>query len=200
MIGAIRDRLHGKARTLLNLGCGGDHNDACLKREFVVTGIDTSEAMVALAPGLNPEGEYLAGDMRSVRLGSKADAVTIFDSLLSEEDLWASFTTAFEHLRPGGVFVTYSEVTREQFRQNRTRASTRSKGDVEITLVENDYDPDPDDTTFESTLLFLIRRVGVLTVEIDRHTLGIFPLGDWERLLHKYGFEVTRSALDVADH
>jgi SAM-dependent methyltransferase len=200
--GAIRARAQGKVRNLLNLGCGGGHNDAHLKRQFTVTGVDTSEAMLYLARDLNPEIEYLPGDMRSVRLGRTFDAVTIFDSIdymLTEADLRQTFVTAFEHLRPGGVFVTYAEITRERFRQNRTRASTRSKGDVEITLVENDYDPNPEDTTFESTHVYLIRRGGDLTVEVDRHTMGIFPDSAWHHLLREAGFEVTRSELDVPD-
>jgi len=64
---------------------------------------------------LNPEVAYCIGDMRSVRLEKVFDAVMIADSIdymLTSEDLRAAFETALVHLKPGGVFCTYVEVTR----------------------------------------------------------------------------------------
>lgn len=95
------------AATLLDLGCGGGHNDWTLKKHFQVTGVDISPEMLELAARLNPEAEYLQGDMRTVRLGRLFDAVVIADSIdymLTEVDLRAAFVTAYEHLKPGGVF------------------------------------------------------------------------------------------------
>ncbi|MBE3088552.1 MAG: class I SAM-dependent methyltransferase [Chloroflexi bacterium] len=98
-------------RSLLDLGCGGGHNDAALKRHFSVTGVDISPPMLSLAQSLNPEVSYLQGDMRSLRLEQRFDAVLIADSIdymCSEEDLLAAFDTAFFHLKEGGVFITYA--------------------------------------------------------------------------------------------
>jgi SAM-dependent methyltransferase len=185
-----------EARTLLDLGCGGGHNDNTLKRYFEVTGVDVSEAMLSLARRLNPEVTYLLGDMRTVRLGKTFDVVFIADSIdymLTLDDLRAAFVTAFVHLKPGGVFCTYAEVTVESFRQNRTECTTRAQGDVEITFIENYYDPDPTDTTYESTFVYLIRRGGRLEIETDRHLGGIFSLETWPRLLREVGFEVQQT-------
>lgn len=68
-------------RSLLDLGCGGGHNDATLKRHFSVTGVDISPPMLSLAQSLNPEVSYLQGDMRSLRLEQRFDAVLIADSI-----------------------------------------------------------------------------------------------------------------------
>jgi len=181
------------------LGCGGGHNDYTLKRHFKVTGVDVSESMLALARGLNPEVEYLVGDMRDLRLERTFDAVMIADSIdymLTVEDLRAAFATAHAHLNPGGVFVTYAEETSESFRQNRSRCSTHARGNVEITFVENLYDPDPADTTYESTFVYLIRRRGRLEIETDRHLGGVFPLETWPRLLKEVGFRVEQLSLE----
>src|SRR6266571_1133387 len=107
----IRRRVPG-ASTLLHLGCGGGHLDRTLKRSFEITGIDASPSMLALARGLNPKVAYRVGDMRSVRLGRRFDAVLIADSVAymqTEKELRAAFRTAWVHLAPGGVFVTYVE-------------------------------------------------------------------------------------------
>ena len=59
-------------------------------------------------------------------------------------------------------------------------------------LIENQHDPDPADTTYESTFIYLIRRRGRLWVETDRHRLGLFPLRVWRRLLRETGFRVAQ--------
>ena len=190
----IQDHSPLEARTFLNLGCGGGHNDCTLKKHFDVTGLDTSEAMLKLAKQLNPQVTYLAGDMRTVRLDKAFDAVTIFDSvnyMVTMEDLRAAFATAFVHLKPGGVLLTLVEATPDGFEQNWTQCSTHTDGDIEIAFVENVYDPDPGDTTYEATFVYLVRRGGRLEIETDRHVCGIFALETWRSLLKEVGFEVS---------
>jgi len=139
----IKEHSRIEVKTLLHLGCGGGHNDYTFKKYFKVTSLDISEDMLGLAKKLNPEVNYKYGDMRTIRLEEKFDAVTILDSInyiKTVEDLQRTFITAYEHLKPGGVFLTFVEQIAGQFKQNNTTYSTHSKGDVEITFVENDYD------------------------------------------------------------
>jgi len=187
---------------VLNLGCGGGHNDYTLARYFDVTGVDISPDMLALARELNPQVTYVSGDMRSVRLGQGFDAVTVFDSITymrTAESLKAAFLTAFSHLRPGGVFVTTVEESKETFVQNHTRHLTRKRGEVEITLVENDYDPNPDDTCIEANFIYLIRRRGELTLETDCHLLGLFEMKTWIDTMMAAGLEVFTRKSETAD-
>ena len=191
----IRKHSQSDVKTLLHLGCGGGHNDSTLKKHFEVTGVDVSEAMLGLARRLNPEVTYVIGDMRTVRLGKVFDAVAVFDSLaymLTEDDLRAAFVTAFVHLKPGGVCCTYVEQSKERFQQNRTRCSTHARGDVEITFIENSYDPGPTNSAYEATFVYLIRRSGKLQIETDRHLVGLFPLDTRLGLLKDVGFEVRQ--------
>lgn len=190
-------------KRILNMGCGGGHNDFTLKKHFEVTGVDISEKMLALARDLNPEVTYLTGDMRTVRMDSKFDAVTIFDSvnyMASVNDLRALFRTSFDHLNPGGVMITYVEEWKETFRQNKTTHLVREKGDIEITLVENYYDPDPDDTSYEGNFIYFIRRRGELTIESDYHLLGIFPLQTWIDTMRETGFIAYRERSQIPNH
>ena len=189
----IRQHSQIEAETLLNLGCGGGHNDYTLKKHFRLTGVDVSEDMLGLARRRNPEVAYLSGDMRSVRLGEKFDAVVIFDSvsyMLTEEDLRAAFETAFVHVKPGGVFLTYQEIIPQAFKQNRVKHQVGADGDVEIVFIENSYDPDPSDSTIEATFVYLIRRGGTLQIETDRHLCGMFETQTWLALLRETGFDV----------
>lgn len=182
-------------RRVLNLGCGGGHNDFTLKNSFDLTGVDISDDMLALARHLNPEVEYVAGDMRSVRLGREFDAVVIFDSInymRTLDSLGAAFKTACSHLKPGGVMLTCAERTRESFQQNLTLNSTHKRGEIEITLVKNYYDPDPDDNWYEANFVYLIRRSGELTIEADCHLLGLFSQSEWLDLMRGWGCDIRQ--------
>ncbi|NOQ54770.1 MAG: methyltransferase domain-containing protein [Thermoplasmata archaeon] len=193
----IKGRAVGPVETLLHLGSGGGHMDFTLKEQFQVTGVDLSEGMAGHARTLNPEAEYLIGDMRDVRLGRTFDAVTILDSItymISEAELKAAFETAWAHLRPGGVFLTYAETTKEGYVNHETYIHTGEKGNTSVTIVEVDYDPDPDDTTVEYTVVYLIRRDDKLTIETERHIQGLFPLEVWPRTLESVGFDVEQRA------
>ena len=193
--GVLKRHSWPSPRTLLHLGCGAGHNDWTFKKHFTVTGVDISEEMLALAGKLNPEAAYHSGDMRTVRLGEVFDAVVILDSInymTTEEDLGRAFATAWEHVKPGGVFLTCVEQIGEQFPQNYTSCSEHRKGNVEVTFIENYYDPDPGDTSYEATMVYLIRRAGDLDIRTDRHLCGVFPMETRLRLLRDTGFEVQQ--------
>lgn len=190
---AILAHATGPIITLLDLGCGGGHNDSHLKKRFEVTGVDINPGMLANARKLNPEVKYVQGDMRSVMLGRKFDSVIIADSImymLTEQDMVAAFRTAYGHLRPGGVFCTYAEVLPDKFSGGVSVNSPGKAGDTEVTLVEYKWDPDVNDTTLEFLFLFIIKEKGAVRVETDRHTCGIFSKDVWVGALRRAGFNV----------
>jgi len=190
-------------RTVLNLGCGGGHVDFGMKKHFTITGVDLSNEMLGLARTLNPEATYLQGDMRTVRLLKTFDAVLLHDAInymLTVEDLRAAFETAYYHLRPGGVMLTIVELHKARFEQHHTRAFTRSAGDIELTYIENHYDPDPADTTYEYLLVYLIRTSGKLEIATDRHKCGLFELDDWPRLMADVGFEIEHGEFTHSEY
>jgi SAM-dependent methyltransferase len=180
-------------KNLLHLGCGGGRNDFTFQKHFDVTGVDISKEMLKLAKDLNPESAYIQGDMRSIRLGRTFDSVATLDSInymKNEEELSQLFQTAYEHLNPGGVFLTVVEESRERFKQNRTISSTHSRGKTQITFIENSFDPDPDDDHFEMTFIYLIRDEGDLDIHTDSHIWGLFKMDTWRQVLKTTGFDV----------
>jgi len=181
-------------QTILHLGYGGGHNDFVFKKCFQTTGIDKSAAMLALARKLNPEVKYICADMRTFRLDHLFDAIVAVDSiayLTTEEDLQKMFTTVFSHLNTGGVFMFIVEDEYENFKQNNTTSYSTFKGNIEITFIDNRYDPDPADTSYESTFIYLIRRNGKLEIHTDQHICGLFKSDSYTKLLNETGFEVN---------
>lgn len=195
----IKENSTVDVKTLLHLGCGGGRNDYTFKKHFDVTGVDISEEMLRMAKELNPDADYINGDMRSLRLEKTFDCVTALDSvnyMKDEEDLIQLFRTAHAHLNPGGVFLTLVEESCERFKQNRTISSTHSSGDIQITFVENSYDPDPRDNQFEMTFIYLVRRKGSLEICTDFHIWGLFPMDTWRKLLKDADFDIRELKFD----
>jgi SAM-dependent methyltransferase len=110
------------ARTVLDLGCGtGAHAQALARLGYAVHGVDRSIGMLELAQQRRasladgPDADLMdrlsfsLGDVRSVRLDSRFDAVVALFHVASyqttNEALRALFDTARQHLRPGGVFL-----------------------------------------------------------------------------------------------
>jgi len=189
----IREHSRIKTNTLLNLGSGAGNLDWAMKMNFDITGVDLSPDMVRISQKANPEIAYHVGDMRMVRLDKQFDAVIIHDVInymLTPDDLKAAFITAHAHLKPKGLLITTAEEWTGHLKQNRVRHQVETKDNIEIVFIENYYDPDPNDTTYEGTFIYLIRQNGVLQIETDHHVAGIFPLPLWSDLMKEVGFEV----------
>ncbi len=198
----IRRHSGGPAVTLLDIGCGGGKNAWNLKADFRVTGLDLSPAMLAQAKELNPDCEFVQGDMRTFRLGRAFDAVLMDDAishLNCRADFVAAFRSAHAHLNPGGVLVATPDVTTETFRQNKTTVTRSTRDGLDVVFVENAYDPDPSDDRYETTILYLIRDRGRLRIETEHWTMGLFSLETWRQVLREAGFEVHESACRVGD-
>ncbi len=184
----LREKLGPGRHTLLDLGVGGGHNLSHLTGEFVATGVDLSEEMLAHSRRLNSNVEHHLGDMRTVRLGRTFNAVVILDSvscLSSQADLRATLQTAAAYLRPGGVLIMAPDWFRETFRDQFVSHVTRCRGDTVLTCIEYLHDPDPADTTVEIVMFFLIREKGQLRIEQDRHTLGLFRKATWLNMMYQ---------------
>jgi len=201
-LAVLREKLGPGRHEILELGVGGGHNLSHLTGEFQATAVDLSEEMLKHSITLNPSVEHHIGDMRTIRLGKTFKAVIIHDAIdymLTVADLRATFATAAAHLEPGGVFVTAPDHFQETYRDPCVHSSTRSDGQTELTFIEFDYDPNSEDTTVESIMIYLIREGGVLRIEHDRHVTGLFPLQTWLDLLAEAGFQVEHSRCEHED-
>jgi len=186
---------------LLDVGCGAGHHHLFLKDNYKVMGIDGSEKMLKLAKKRNPDLIYHPGDMRTFQLNRKFDVVMAMDMImynLTYQDLEKTLRNLFNHLKPGGVLLFYVENLKGKFEQNKTRFKKHKKGNIQIVLIENDYDPDPDDTEFECHLIFLIRKEGRLQIEVDKHHMGLFELDRCLSILKDLNFKTHLYDLDFS--
>ena len=195
---ALRAKLGPGRHSVLELGSGGGHTLSHLTADFDMTAVDLSPEMLALSQELNPGVPHHQGDMREIRLDQTFDSVAIHDAvcyLLSEADLMATFATAREHLRPGGVLLLSPDHLAESYTSPTVLHWICNQAEPSFTVIEYCHDPDPMDTTIESLFFFLLTEGGELRVEQDRHLTGLFHSETWLRLLDEAGFEAELVSL-----
>lgn len=193
----IKEHSKIEPKTLLHLGCGAGGNDYIFKRHFKVTGVDISKGMLKIAKQLNPEVNYYNHDMRTLELEEYFDVVAIPDSIgymITVKDLKRAIFTSFKHLKPGGILLIVANI-KEEFTENNF-FYTGSKKDIKIIVFENNYIPDPDGTTYEATIIYLIRQKGKLEIHSDRHIIGLFKLEIWLTIFKEFDFKVKQIKME----
>lgn len=178
--------------TVLELGSGGGNNASHLKARFGMTLVEPSPGMLEVSRRLNPDCEHVQGDMRTVRLGRRFDAVFVHDAVVymtTEADLKAAMETAFVHCEPGAVALFAPDHVRENFRPSTDHGGQDGDGRG-LRYLEWTWDPDPADSAYVVDYAYLLReRDGSVRVEHDRHIEGLFARADWLRWLSAAGFQ-----------
>jgi trans-aconitate methyltransferase len=158
--------------------------------------------MIEQARRINPDVEYVQGDIRDARLGRTFDAVLAHDAIsymTSMEELRSVYRTAAEHLPPGGIMLALPEELRERLAAAQPSAETCIAGDTILTVLETQYDPDPTDHSFENVYVFLVREGDRLRVEVDRHVNGVFELEEFLDAMRAAGFDPAAERWELSD-
>jgi SAM-dependent methyltransferase len=198
---AFARAIAGPAATLLELGYGAGHNACHLKAHVACTLADISEPMLALSRARNPECEHVTGDMRTLRLERRFDAVLAHDGvtyMTTEPDLRAAIETAFVHTRPGGAAIFTPDDVADTF-VDRTETFEGDDGDRALRCLEWSWDPIPGDDKARTEYALLLREGGEVRAIHDRHETGLFPRATWIRLLGEAGFAVERVGRPIGD-
>jgi hypothetical protein len=200
-----RALIEGSSRpltTLLELGSGGGNNASHLKARFNMTLVEPSSGMLEVSRRLNPDCEHVHGDMRTIRLGRRFDAVFVHDAVVymtTEADLKAAIETAFLHCERGGVALFAPDHVRENFRASTDHGGHDGEGRG-LRYLEWTWDPDPSDSVYVVDYAYLLReRDGSVRAEHDRHIEGLFARADWLRWLADAGFQATVVPLEHSE-
>jgi SAM-dependent methyltransferase len=187
----IRSAARRPVREVLELGSGGGNNASHMKRHFAMTLVEPSDGMRRLSLALNPECEHLSGDMRTVRLGRRFDAVFVHDAVMymtGEDDLRAALATVAEHLAPGGVALVAPDVTAETFSEATEHGGGEDAAGRRARYLMWTLPPAPGESVFETHYAFLLREPdGRVTSAHDVHREGLFPRATWLRLFREVG-------------
>ena len=187
----IRTAASRPVRGVLELGSGGGNNASHMKRHFAMTLVEPADGMRALSRALNPECEHLAGDMRTVRLGRRFDAVFVHDAVMymtTENDLRAALTTIAAHLAPGGAALVAPDATTETFSGETEHGGGEDGNGRSARYLQWTLPPENGGTVFETHYAFLLREPdGTVRSAHDVHREGLFSRAAWLRLFGEVG-------------
>jgi SAM-dependent methyltransferase len=189
---------------MLEIGSGGGNNALHMKAAFAsVTLVDLSPQMLEVSRQLNPDCEHIQGDMRTLRLDRTFDAVFIHDAIdymTTTEALKQAIETAYVHCKSGGMTLFVPDQVRETFEPSTDHGGEDGDGRA-IRYLEWSYDPDENDTTYITDYVIVMREGDEpVTVENDRHVVGLFPRDEWLRLLRESGFTADFVVDDYQRH
>lgn len=189
----ILARASRPVQSALELGSGGGHVAFHLKRQLAMTLSDVSAAMLAQSRQLNPECTHVQGDMRSLRIDRRFDAVFVHDAIeymTCESDLALVMSTAFHHCEPGGLAIFVPDQVTETFAPSTDCGGVDAADGRGARYLEWTYDPDPGDTIVTTHYSFLLREQdGRMSTATETHLGGLFPQDSWLRLVEQAGFE-----------
>ncbi|AZM53852.1 SAM-dependent methyltransferase [Streptomyces sp. WAC 01529] len=111
---ALIERHLSGASTLVDFGCGTGRDVEILARHYDCIGVDLQPGMVEYARRVRPGLDLRVGDMRTVRLRKRVDAVTCLGNSLAyvhdNPGIGRVFSTFAAHARAGGILVVCSPV------------------------------------------------------------------------------------------
>lgn len=187
---------------VLELGCGIGANASHMKAWFQMFLSDRSPAMLKECAHFNPELPRYEGDLRSLRLDRRFDAVFVHDAasyLLTEEDLSALAETVEVHLRPGGVALICPDDLQENFRPETSSGGHDGTDGRSLRYVEWSRPGDAPNEVLTDFALLLKDADGTVSVAHDRHRTGRLPGHEWRRALASVGLEVEQRALEHSE-
>jgi SAM-dependent methyltransferase len=183
--------------SILDLGSGtGVHAHELATRGYEVVGVDRSESMLEVARRGRSDAKFLHGDLRSVDVGRRFDAVVLFFAVLgyqlSDSDVLAALRTSRQHLEQGGLLafdVWYGPAVLAQRPSTRTR--TVDWGDRHV-VRKSSGTLDPDRPTVRVDFELTIAGDESAPPVHETHEMRYFSSSDLERHLVDAGFELMR--------
>ena len=190
--------MHSAPHAILDLGCGtGNHDLLLARRGHEVTGLDLSEAQLAIARRKAREARlpvrFVRGDMRSFRLGRSFDAaVCLFGAigyLTHPSDLVSCLRSLRRHLGPNAVFVF--EFWHTPAVHPRQDWFHKAGPDYELVrLGEGRYDASRH--LLSVTYHFIVFRSGkVVDRFVEDHVLRTYTIPEIRAYLRRGGFELV---------
>jgi SAM-dependent methyltransferase len=203
---ALLQRQGNTPKSILELGCGtGKHALLLAKKGYAVTGVDMSEEMLAAArerkvkDGKSLSLEFTHGDVRSVRVDKKFDAVISLFHVMSyqttNEDLSNAFQTAAAHLKRGGIFVFDCWYGPAVLTDRPTVRVKRLEDDIiQVTrLAEPDMHPNENIVDVNYTLFIRDKASGKVEEVKETHRMRHLFAPEISSLIGLAGFKVLHS-------
>lgn len=196
-----------EAKTILNLGCGtGMHDFIFARNNFSVLGVDISPGMIALAnenkkklgKQVSKRVDFAESDVRTFKADKQFDVVTslfhVMSYQTSNNDVAGILTTAYKHLKPGGIFIFdfwYGPAVLHEKPEVRVREFSGDNINVtRIAIPEIHHEQNSVDVNYK---LFIGEDGRKKVTEIEElHRMRYFFYPEFLLWFEKYNFKILR--------
>jgi SAM-dependent methyltransferase len=179
------------ARTLLDVACGTGKHLACLRTRFECEGVDLDVGLLSVARERLGDLPLHEGDMRTLDLGRRFDAVTcLFSSIGFVRDLdglAAAARSLAAHVADGGVLIVEPWLTPEVWRPGRPHVLAADAEGVALARVTVAGQVGAISTT---TMYYTVGTPAGVEQWTEDHELGLFTNDEMGDALEGAGLAV----------
>jgi len=184
------------ATSLLDVGCGtGLHLAEFARLGYAARGVDADVNMVTLARAREPELDVDLGDMRTLDLGARFDAVTALFAVLAyartPDHLHEAVARLAAHLAPGGILVAEGFIPFSQYVAGHQHAILIDEPDLKLCRMSQSRQ------VGRIAILDFHYLVGTPARGIERfferHEMGLFEADDYRSAFEGAGLSFTEA-------
>jgi SAM-dependent methyltransferase len=193
LVAAIR-RLHPRARTVLDVGCGTGEHARLLseKHGFDADGLDLDPAFVRIARRKLPRGSVYQADMTSFELPRRYDVILcLFSSIgyvRTLENVRRTLHRFREHLADGGIALIEPWFPPGVVQPGRVSIKTAETETVSVARMSH---MDVEDRLSRLRFEYLIGRPAGIEHAVEIHELGLFTTEELLERFRQAGLQAT---------
>jgi len=180
------------ARTLLDVACGTGKHLEHLRERFACEGLDLDEGLLGVARTRVPDVPLLQGDMRTLDLGRRFDAITCLFSAIGFagglDGLAAAARSFAAHLEPGGVLLVEPWITPDAWMPNRPHVLSAS--DERIALARVTLSGVRNERISTTEMHYVVGTSDRIASWVELHELYLFTEDEMRAALEGAGLEV----------
>ncbi|MGM9925497.1 MAG: class I SAM-dependent DNA methyltransferase [Bacillus sp. (in: firmicutes)] len=194
-----------QGKQVLDVACGtGEFSVRLAAKGYLVTGVDLSEDMLAIARGKAEASRvnipFFHQNMMELDMGQAYDSVVIFCDSLNyledEEGVRATFKQVYDHLKPGGLFMfdVHSVYKMEHIFANATFADAGE----DVSYIWNSFEGE-EPYSVEHELTFFVRdeEMGLYERFEEDHYQRTYPIEQLQQWVAQAGFDVKEVIADL---
>lgn len=200
----LKEKYGLNGNKILDLACGtGELSVRLQAAGFDVTGVDLSEDMLAVANAKATDAgfslPFIHQDMRKLDGIGRFDLIGIFcDSLnylQEEEDVIQTFSGAFQHLKPGGLFLfdVHSLYKMDVIFQQSPFVYNGDNLAYIWTCFTGEH---PHSVEHELSFFSIVEESGLYERMDEIHYQRTFEVGQYKKWLEAVGFEILEISAD----
>ncbi len=180
------------AKTLLEVACGTGLYLKEMSAWYVVTGLDISPEMLAVAAQRVPDVPLIEGDMADFDLGKKFDAVAcVFSSIayiLTLERLQAALDCFARHLHDGGVLIVEPWISPDRWKPDFVNAEVAVDDSLAVARSTTSI---VDGNRVTMRWAFAVTRPGGdAEAYVEEHPTALFTHEEYSEAFARAGFAV----------